>query len=110
MRVYVELPEELKNKVEVGELLFASGVMAANAIKDFKESVRNIVGGPMRHYEDLVEKALERAIERLKEHAKEKGYDGLTGFRVAHPSLVDGGAEVVVFANGFRFKNGEVVK
>jgi len=104
MQVYVELPEELKGKVEIGELFFASGVMAANAIKDFKETVRNIVGGPMKHYEDLVEAALERAIEKLIQQAQEKGYDGLTGFRIVHPSLVEGGAEVVVYANGFRFK------
>jgi len=104
MLIFVDLPEDLKNRVQIGELLYASGVVAANAVKDFKENIRNLIGGPMYHYEDLVEKAIERAIERLKEKAKRSGYDGLTGFRISHPSLVEGGAEVVVYANGFRWK------
>ena len=104
MLIFVELPQELQNRVEIGELIFASGVVAANAVKDFKENIRNLIGGPMTHYEELVEAALERAVSRLKEKAKKKGYDGLTGFRISHPSLVEGGAEVVVYANGFRFK------
>jgi len=104
MLIFVELPEELRNKVQIGELLYASGVVAANAVKDFKENIRNLIGGPMHHYEELVEKAIDRAIDRLKDRARRAGYDGLTGFRISHPSLVEGGAEVVVYANGFRFK------
>ena len=72
MIVLIELPEEIKGQVEVGELIFASGVVAANAVKDFKENIRNIIGGPMYHYEELVEQAIERAIEKLKEKAKKK--------------------------------------
>ena len=104
MPIYVELPETLRGKVEIGELLVASGVVAANAVKDLKENIRNFIGGPMKHYENLVEQAIFRAISKLIEQAQSKGYDGLTGFRISHPSLVEGGAEVVVYANGFRFK------
>jgi uncharacterized protein YbjQ (UPF0145 family) len=46
--IYVELPETLRGKVEIGELLVASGVVAANAVKDLKENIRNFIGGPMK--------------------------------------------------------------
>ena len=35
--------------------------------------------------------------------AKALGYDGVIGVKISHPSLVEGGVEVVVYGNGFRF-------
>lgn len=104
MRIYIELPKELQDKVEIGELLISSGVIAANVIKDLKEGIKNIFGGKMTAYENIIEAAVERAKEKLIQKAKEKGYEGLTGFRISNPSVVEGGAEVIVYANGFRFK------
>jgi uncharacterized protein YbjQ (UPF0145 family) len=105
--VFVCIPPYLESQIEIGELLTAGAVLAVNVVKDFKETVRNIVGGAMGHYENLVEDSIDRAVGRLIEKAKEKGYEGIVGFRIAHPSLVDGGAEVVVYGNGFKFKKEE---
>ncbi len=105
MEIYVRLPKHLEDKVDIGELLFASGVVAANVIRDFKETIRNYLGGNMESYEELIEKAVKRAIENLVKKAKEKGYNGLTEFRISNPTVVEGGAEVIVYANGFRFRN-----
>lgn len=102
--IFVFIPSYLEEDIEIGEILVAGAVIAVNFVKDFKETVRNIIGGTMSHYEDLVEKATERAIGKLIKKAKEKGYDGIVGFRIVHPNLVDGGAEVIVYGNGFRFK------
>jgi uncharacterized protein YbjQ (UPF0145 family) len=37
----------------------------------------------------------------LEEKAKGKGYDGVIGVKIASPSLVEGGVEIVVYGNGF---------
>ncbi|MEO2153314.1 MAG: heavy metal-binding domain-containing protein [Aquificota bacterium] len=104
MEIYTFLPPHLEGKIEVGPMLFASAVMAANVVKDIRENIRNLVGGPMGHYENLIEEAIERATKKLMEKAQKEDYDGIVGFRIVHPSLVEGGAEVVVFGNAFKLK------
>ncbi|MCK6512221.1 YbjQ family protein [Myxococcota bacterium] len=89
--------------VEVGELIVTVVVRAANVVSDIRENIRNLVGGRMRHYEAMIQRAVEEAIEETQRKAKEAGYDGVIGLKIANPSVVDGGVEVIVYANGFRF-------
>ena len=93
-----------RREVEVGELLTAVAVAAANVVKDIRENVRNLVGGRMSHYEKLIDDTVNYALEALERKASERGYDGVLGVRISHPSLVDGGVEVVVCGNGFKYK------
>ena len=88
--------------VEVGELLVIVTVYAANVVNDIRENIRNLVGGRMHHYEKLVEQAVQIALDDLAAKAQSRGYDGVIGVKISHPSLVDGGVEVVVYGNGFR--------
>jgi uncharacterized protein YbjQ (UPF0145 family) len=88
--------------IEVGELLMVVSVMAANVVNDIRENIRNLVGGRMAHYEKLVERAVQAALDDLAAKARDRGYDGVIGVKISHPSLVDGGVEVVVYGNGFR--------
>jgi len=97
--------EHLPDDVELGELLTVCTVTAANIVKDIRENIRNLVGGEMKHYETLMERTLERALERLEEKAQHKGYDGVLGVKIAHPKVVDGGVEIIVYGNGFRYKS-----
>jgi uncharacterized protein YbjQ (UPF0145 family) len=92
----------LQGPIEVGELLMVVSVMAANVVKDIRENIRNLVGGRMVHYEKLVDAAVQTALDDLARKAQERGYDGVIGVKISHPSLVDGGVEVVVYGNGFR--------
>lgn len=90
-------------QIELGELLTVVNVSAANVVKDIRENVRNLVGGRMSHYEALVANAVKVAMRELDEKAKAQGYDGVIGVKMTHPSLVEGGVEVVVYGNGFRY-------
>lgn len=92
-------------QIELGEMLAVVNVLAANVVKDIRENIRNLVGGRMVHYELLVAKAVEGALAELDEKAKKLGYDGVIGVKISHPSLVEGGVEVVVYGNGFKFIN-----
>lgn len=92
----------LNGPVQVGELLMVATVMAANVVKDIRENIRNLVGGRMSHYEQLVEEAVQVALDELANKAHARGYDGVMALKISHPSLVDGGVEVVAYGNGFR--------
>lgn len=90
-------------QIELGELLTAVNVSAANVVKDIRENIRNLVGGRMSHYEVLVAQAVNNALAELDARALSLGYDGVIGVKITHPSLVEGGVEVVVYGNGFKF-------
>lgn len=89
-------------QIEVGELLTVVTVMAANVVRDIRENIRNLVGGRMPHYERLIEQAIQQALADLEQKAKDRGYDGVVGVKISHPTVVDGGVEVIAYGNGFR--------
>jgi uncharacterized protein YbjQ (UPF0145 family) len=89
-------------EIELGELLTVVHVAAANVVKDIRENIRNLVGGRMTHYEALIRDAVNLALRELDEAALAKGYDGVIGVKIANPTVVEGGVEVVVYGNAFR--------
>ena len=89
-------------EIELGELLTVVHVAAANVVKDIRENIRNLVGGRMTHYEGLIRDAVNLALCELDEQALAKGYDGVIGVKIANPTVVEGGVEVVVYGNAFR--------
>lgn len=99
----IALDHHPKADIELGELITVVHVAAANVVKDLRENIRNLVGGRMGHYEALIEKAVTTALRDLDDRARAKGYDGVIGVKIAHPMVVEGGVEVVVYGNAFRF-------
>ena len=99
----IALDQPHDSEIEVGELLVVVVVYAANIDRDVRENIRNLVGGRMSHYESLIEKAIEQGLSDLEEKASAKGYDGVLGVKFSHPVVVDGGVEVILYGNGYRF-------
>lgn len=102
--------DQAHDDVEIGELLFVVTVNAAHIVADVRENIRNLMGGRMGHYEALIEEAVATALEKLEQKARERGYDGVLGVKISHPSVVDGGVEVIVYGNGFKYltQNGDI--
>lgn len=89
--------------IEVGGIVTAVVVSAANVVKDVRENIRNMLGGRMPHYEALIQEAINMALLELEQRAAAQGYDGVVGVKLSHPFVVDGGVEVIAYGNGFRF-------
>ena len=98
----ISLDQVHNHDVEIGELLTVVVVAAANVIKDIRENIRNLVGGRMTHYEKMIEDAVNQALQDLEKKAKERGYDGVIGVKIANPTVVEGAIEVIVYGNGFK--------
>jgi uncharacterized protein YbjQ (UPF0145 family) len=90
--------------LEIGELLTSVVVMAANVVRDIRENIRNLIGGRMSHYEYLIDEAVATALKNLETKAQAKGYDGVIGVKITNLKVVEGGVEVLVYGNGFRYK------
>ena len=98
----ISLDQVHKQDVEIGELLTVVVVAAANVIKDIRENIRNLVGGRMTHYEKMIDDAVNQALQDLEQKAKDRGYDGVVGVKIANPTVVEGAIEVIVYGNGFK--------
>ena len=95
------LPDRYR-EAEVGSMMVVTHVSAIHAIKDLRERIVNIVGGRMTRYEDLLQTACEAAMAKLVAELAEGGWDGAYAVRFSHPSLVEGGCEVVLSGTPFR--------
>lgn len=90
-----------KSEIKVGELFTVVVVKAANVASDIRENIRNLTGGRMKHYEKLIQSTVDEALQELQQKAKSKGYDGVIGVKISNPVVVEGGAEIIVYGNGF---------
>lgn len=88
--------------VEIGSMVVVSHVSAIHAGRDIKEQVRNLLGGRMTSYEELLQEAAEDAIAKLKASLAAEGWHGAFAVRFSHPSLVEGGCEVLLSGTPFR--------
>ncbi|HWB44392.1 MAG TPA: heavy metal-binding domain-containing protein [Hyphomicrobiaceae bacterium] len=99
--------EDIDQPVEKGEMVFACAVSGANILRDMREAVINTIGGRMTKYEALLDATIARAVDILSQRAQEKGYDGVLGVRISHPTITSGAIEVVVSGTGFRYRTGQ---
>lgn len=91
---------------EIGSMMVVTHVSAIHAIKDLREQITNIFGGEMTRYEDLLQHSAEAAMERMRGELAAAGWDGAYAVRFSHPSLVEGGCEVMLSGTPFRFDKG----
>ncbi|AQW28393.1 TPA: heavy metal-binding domain-containing protein [Clostridium perfringens] len=83
--------------VETIGLVEGSTVQAKNIGKDIGAYFKNIVGGEVASYNDMLVQAREIAIERMKKSAEEKGANAIIGVRLMSSSIIEGAAELVAY-------------
>jgi uncharacterized protein YbjQ (UPF0145 family) len=98
--------ESVDQPVDTGDMVFACAVSGANILRDMREAIVNTIGGAMTKYEALLDATIARALEVLSQRARAKGYDGVLGIRISHPTITSGAIEVVVSGTGFRYRKG----
>ncbi len=95
--------ETVDGAIERGEMIYAVAISGANILRDMREAVVNTIGGHMTKYEALLDQTIARALEELAARARAKGYDGVLGVRIVHPTITNGAIAVTVAGTGFRF-------
>ncbi len=93
--------ESIDQPVERGEIVYAVAVSGANILRDMREAVINTIGGRMTKYEALLDQTIARALDELAARARAKGYDGVLGIRILHPTITNGAIAVTVTGTGF---------
>lgn len=83
-------------------LVTGSTVRAKNAIKDFGAGLKNMVGGELKSYTELLTEARKEAIARMQEQAVRMGANAVVNVRLATSSVTVGAAEVYAYGTAVK--------
>lgn len=86
-------------------LVTGSCIMCKNIGKDIGASFRNIAGGEMRAYTELMVESKDKAVNYMVGQAQGYGADAIINVRFSSTSIVQGGAEILVAGTAVKFKN-----
>ena len=79
-------------------------IMCKNIGKDIGASFRNMVGGEMQAYTQLMVESRDRAINYMVAQAQSYGADAVVNVRFSAPDIVQGGSEILVYGTAVKFK------
>ena len=66
--------------------------------------LKDIGGGEIRGYTEMLSEARDIAIERLVQSAADKGADAIVGIRFTTSTIMDGSSEIMVFGTAVKLK------
>ena len=86
--------------IEYKGVVFGEVISGVNFIKDFKASLRDIVGGRSGSYEQELINARNQALKELEERARQLNADAVVGIDVDYEVLGQSGSMLMVSASG----------
>lgn len=98
--------EEMKGK-EISEVL---GLVRGNTIRarhlgnDIVAGLRNLVGGEVKEYTQMISEAREEALLRMEEEAEKLGADAVVNVRFTTSQVMGGAAEILAYGTAVKFK------
>lgn len=91
------------NYEELG-VVTGSTIQSKNFVSDFGQGIKSIVGGELKSYTSMMEKARNQATQRMVDHAVKMGADAIIGVRYTTSSIMAQAAEVLVYGTAVRYK------
>ena len=84
------------NYEELG-VVSGSTIQSKNFVSDFGQGIKSIVGGELKSYTSMMEKARNQATQRMVDQAVKMGADAIIGVRYTTSSIMAQAAEVLVY-------------
>lgn len=91
-----------KEIVEHFGLVTGSTVRSKHFGRDFMASIKNIVGGELKGYTELLNESRQEALSRLVEQAESLGANAVINVRFSTTSVASGAAELYVYGTAVR--------
>jgi uncharacterized protein YbjQ (UPF0145 family) len=79
-------------------------VKARNVGRDITQSIRNITGGELKAYSELLTEARDEALERMIDDAESLGADAVVNVRLESSEIANGGSEVIAYGTAVRLR------
>ncbi|WP_201545429.1 YbjQ family protein [Psychrobacter sp. H7-1] len=84
------------------DVVYGSTVRSKHVGKDIFASLKNIVGGELTAYTELLEESRQEAIDRMLAKAEALGADAVVGLRFSTSSIAQGASELFVYGTAVR--------
>ena len=89
-------------EVQTLGLVKGNSIQARNIGRDITQSLRQIIGGELKAYTEMMIKARELATSRMIEEAAAMGADAIVSVRFASSAIMDGAAEVLAYGTAVK--------
>ena len=93
-----------KEITEVLDVARGSTVRARNIGRDIFAGLRNLVGGEINEYTELMAEAREQAIERMIADGRQLGADAIINVRFSTAMVMQGCSEILAYGTAVRLR------
>lgn len=90
-------------EIEVMGLVKGSTVQCKNIGRDIGASFKNLLGGEIKSYTDMMNEARSVATNRMIEEAEKLGADAIVCVRYSSSSIMQGAAEIIAFGTAVSY-------
>lgn len=87
---------------EVLGVVIGNKVRAVHIGKDIVAALKNLVGGEVKEYSELMKRVRQAAIDEMIEEAKKLGANGIIGIRFASSQIAGGMAEIIAYGTAVK--------
>ena len=98
----VEVPD--KKVAQVLGIVKGNTVRARNIGRDIGAGFKNIVGGEIKTYTDMISNSREEAFNRMVNQAIELGADAIIGVRFMTSMIMQGASEMLAYGTAVKLK------
>lgn len=91
-----------KNIVEHFGLVSGSTIRAKHVGRDIMASLKNLVGGELKGYTQLLQESRQQALDRMVDQARQVGANAIINVRFSTSSVAQGAAELYAYGTAVR--------
>lgn len=95
---------------EVLGIVKGSTVRTKNVVRDITANLKNIIGGELKGYTEMLNEAREEASDRMVAEAESLGADAIVSIRYQSSSIASGGSEMFCYGTAVKLKYGNAVR
>ena len=92
-------------ELEMLGMVKGSTIRSKHIGSDISQSFKTIVGGELRSYTDMMNKARALATKRMVEQAEAMGADAIVCVRYTSAAVMQGAAEILAYGTAVKFVN-----
>jgi len=93
-----------KKIIEHYGLVSGSTIRAKHIGRDFMAGLKNIIGGELKGYTELLQESRAQAIQRMRSSAEQLGANAVINVRFSTSSVAQGAAELYVYGTAVRYE------
>jgi len=90
-------------KIEIIGVVFGNTVRAKHIGKDIMSGLKNVVGGELQEYTDMLSDARKEALNRMIKSATEMGADAVVNVRFTTSQTTAGAAELLAYGTAVKY-------